>query len=161
MGGQISLPAAVRRRWGTSVAAVEDHGDSVVVRPIPDDPMRMLRDDACAIPAVNLAESLVVAQRRHAVEREHIVRALEPLLDTVLSVVEQGERAAWRAAELRRLHHDPRTAPLSLADCLLLAAADAGDRIATADVPVASVARDIGVEVVPLPDSSGSRPATS
>jgi len=43
MGGQISLPAAVRRRWGTSVVAIEDHGDSVVVRPLPDDPIAAAR----------------------------------------------------------------------------------------------------------------------
>lgn len=43
MGGQISLPAAVRRRWGTNVVAVEDHGDRVVVRPLPDDPVAAAR----------------------------------------------------------------------------------------------------------------------
>ena len=42
-GGQISLPAAVRRRWGTSVVAIEDHGDSVVVRPWPEDPIAAAR----------------------------------------------------------------------------------------------------------------------
>jgi bifunctional DNA-binding transcriptional regulator/antitoxin component of YhaV-PrlF toxin-antitoxin module len=42
-GGQISLPAEVRRRWGTSVVAVEDHGDSVVVRPLPEDPVAAAR----------------------------------------------------------------------------------------------------------------------
>jgi bifunctional DNA-binding transcriptional regulator/antitoxin component of YhaV-PrlF toxin-antitoxin module len=42
-GGQVSLPAAVRRRWRTSVVAIEDHGDSVVVRPLPDDPVAAAR----------------------------------------------------------------------------------------------------------------------
>jgi bifunctional DNA-binding transcriptional regulator/antitoxin component of YhaV-PrlF toxin-antitoxin module len=43
MGGQISLPAEVRRRWNTSVVALEDHGDRVVVRPLPDDPIAAAR----------------------------------------------------------------------------------------------------------------------
>jgi bifunctional DNA-binding transcriptional regulator/antitoxin component of YhaV-PrlF toxin-antitoxin module len=43
MGGQISLPAAVRRRWDTNVVSIEDRGDSVVVRPLPDDPVAAAR----------------------------------------------------------------------------------------------------------------------
>jgi bifunctional DNA-binding transcriptional regulator/antitoxin component of YhaV-PrlF toxin-antitoxin module len=38
-GGQISIPAPVRKRWGTSTVAVEDHGDRLVVAPAPDDPI--------------------------------------------------------------------------------------------------------------------------
>ena len=41
--GQISLPAAVRRRWGTQRVAVEDRGDHVVVTPFPDDPIAAAR----------------------------------------------------------------------------------------------------------------------
>jgi len=37
--GQVSIPATVRRRWRTSLVEVEDHGDHVVVRPVPDDPI--------------------------------------------------------------------------------------------------------------------------
>jgi len=39
-GGQIQVPADVRRRWGTRNVIVEDRGGSLVVRPIPDDPIR-------------------------------------------------------------------------------------------------------------------------
>ena len=35
--GQISLPASVRNRWGVSRVAVEDEGDQILVRPLPDD----------------------------------------------------------------------------------------------------------------------------
>jgi bifunctional DNA-binding transcriptional regulator/antitoxin component of YhaV-PrlF toxin-antitoxin module len=42
-GGQISLPANVRTRWGTTSVGVEDHGDYVVVKPLPDDPVRAAR----------------------------------------------------------------------------------------------------------------------
>jgi hypothetical protein len=37
------LPASVRRRWQTSVVALEDLGDSVVVRPLPEDPIAAAR----------------------------------------------------------------------------------------------------------------------
>jgi len=42
-GGQISLPAVVRNRWGTRRVAVEDCGDYVVVRPVPDDAVAAAR----------------------------------------------------------------------------------------------------------------------
>jgi bifunctional DNA-binding transcriptional regulator/antitoxin component of YhaV-PrlF toxin-antitoxin module len=41
--GQISLPAPVRRRWDTKTVSVEDHGDYVVVRPLPADPIAAAR----------------------------------------------------------------------------------------------------------------------
>ena len=41
--GQISLPAPVRKRWDTRTVSVEDHGDHVVVRPLPPDPIAAAR----------------------------------------------------------------------------------------------------------------------
>ena len=41
--GQISLPAAVRRRWNAQSVAIEDLGDRVVVKPLPDDPIAAAR----------------------------------------------------------------------------------------------------------------------
>ena len=38
-GGQISIPASVRRRWGTNRVAIHDLGDRIVVKPLPDDPI--------------------------------------------------------------------------------------------------------------------------
>jgi bifunctional DNA-binding transcriptional regulator/antitoxin component of YhaV-PrlF toxin-antitoxin module len=38
-GGQISVPAAVRKRWATRTVLAEDRGDHVVLRPAPDDPV--------------------------------------------------------------------------------------------------------------------------
>lgn len=37
--GQVSLPAPVRKRWGTAKVVIDDEGDRVVVRPLPDDPI--------------------------------------------------------------------------------------------------------------------------
>ena len=38
-GGQISIPAAIRHRWGTSTVSLEDEGDRIVLTPAPDDPI--------------------------------------------------------------------------------------------------------------------------
>lgn len=35
--GQVSIPAAVRRRWGVARVLVIDKGDRVIVRPFPED----------------------------------------------------------------------------------------------------------------------------
>ena len=42
-GGQLSVPAEVRKRWGTSTVTVEDHGDHLLIRPAPDDPITAAR----------------------------------------------------------------------------------------------------------------------
>jgi bifunctional DNA-binding transcriptional regulator/antitoxin component of YhaV-PrlF toxin-antitoxin module len=42
-GGQISVPAEIRRRWATSTLAMEDHGDRIVLLPAPDDPVAAAR----------------------------------------------------------------------------------------------------------------------
>jgi bifunctional DNA-binding transcriptional regulator/antitoxin component of YhaV-PrlF toxin-antitoxin module len=38
-GGQISLPAPIRHRWGTSTVLLDDQGDRIIVEPAPDDPV--------------------------------------------------------------------------------------------------------------------------
>jgi bifunctional DNA-binding transcriptional regulator/antitoxin component of YhaV-PrlF toxin-antitoxin module len=38
-GGQVSVPAAIRKRWRTRTVLAEDRGDHVVLRPVPDDPV--------------------------------------------------------------------------------------------------------------------------
>jgi rRNA-processing protein FCF1 len=68
-----------------------------------------------------------------------------------------GRRATARTSAPRRYHRT--RAPLSLADCLLLAAARGAQAIvATADRPLAGAARAEGIEVAALPDSRGRRP---
>ena len=42
-GGQISVPAEVRRRWNTSRVQLEDLGDRLVIHPAPDDPIGSVR----------------------------------------------------------------------------------------------------------------------
>ena len=38
-GGQISIPAAIRNRWGTHTVVLDDEGDRIVLAPAPDDPI--------------------------------------------------------------------------------------------------------------------------
>lgn len=42
-GGQVSVPAAVRKRWGTRAVLAEDCGDRLILRPAPDDPIAAVR----------------------------------------------------------------------------------------------------------------------
>jgi AbrB family looped-hinge helix DNA binding protein len=41
--GQMSLPAAIRRRWDARMVVIDDRGDHIVVRPVPPDPVAALR----------------------------------------------------------------------------------------------------------------------
>jgi len=41
--GQVSLPAEIRRRWGAQRVIVDDRGDHVVLKPLPDDPVAAVR----------------------------------------------------------------------------------------------------------------------
>jgi len=38
-GGQISIPAPIRKRWRTSTLTLDDQGDQIVLKPAPDDPI--------------------------------------------------------------------------------------------------------------------------
>jgi AbrB family looped-hinge helix DNA binding protein len=56
--GQVSVPAAVRHRWGTSTVLIIDRGDYAIVRPIPDDPIEALRGAYAAPgPAADVARA--------------------------------------------------------------------------------------------------------
>ena len=75
-GGQISVPAAIRHRWGRSTIALEDHGDHVVLRPAPDDPIAAARGDLKDVAGEMTSEEMrrearaeeAELERRHAAE---------------------------------------------------------------------------------------------
>ena len=119
----------------------------------------LLRRGTCAISVVNLAEAVDVSVRVHELSLDDVQPVIEMLVRTQhLELVAPSEAVAWRAAALRQAHYRPRASEISLADCFLLAAAGPGDEIATADAPVALVARRENLGVVALPDSRGRRP---
>ena len=107
---------------------------------------------------VNLAEAVDVLSRVHdlriADTRQDIIR----LKQAGMSVVEVTEEVAWRAATLRARHYRRGKQAVSMADCVLLAAAAAGDGVATADPGVAEVARLESVRLIALPDRAGRLP---
>ena len=49
-GGQVSIPAEVRHRWGTNRVLVDDRGDELVFRPLPMDPITAARGSLRAGP---------------------------------------------------------------------------------------------------------------
>ena len=119
---------------------------------------RLLRAGGCAISAVNLAETIDRLCRLDGASIEEVARFVEPLLAEHLTVRAVDTATAWRAGAIRA-HFYSKQSPLSLGDSFLLAGAEPGDELATSDPVVATRAKDLGLELVPLPDSSGRLPA--
>jgi PIN domain nuclease of toxin-antitoxin system len=127
--------------------------------PAADEVEELLRRGDCAASVVNLAEAIDVSCRVHDLALGDVRAALGALiLGGQVRVIVPDEESAWRAAGLRQSYYAKKTCELSLADCFLIGAATSVDQIATADEPVARVARSEGIEVFPLPDSAGTRP---
>jgi AbrB family looped-hinge helix DNA binding protein len=63
-GGQISIPASIRRRWGTSTLKLEDLGDRVVITPAPDDPIAAARGALAS--ELSMSSSQLRAKAREA-----------------------------------------------------------------------------------------------
>jgi len=62
--GQVSIPAEVRKRWGTSTVAIEDEGDRIVLRPVPDDPIAALRGSLADLRRADLTAAEAVRATR-------------------------------------------------------------------------------------------------
>lgn len=41
-GGQVSIPAEIRHRWGVRRVVIVERGDMLEIRPLPDDPIAAL-----------------------------------------------------------------------------------------------------------------------
>jgi bifunctional DNA-binding transcriptional regulator/antitoxin component of YhaV-PrlF toxin-antitoxin module len=55
-GGQVSVPAAVRRRWKTRVVVADDRGDHLILRPAPEDPIEAARGAFAHLPGPSVDE---------------------------------------------------------------------------------------------------------
>jgi predicted nucleic acid-binding protein len=108
-------------------------------------------------PAACVAEVVDKLVRRHGIVAENLAERLGPLFNEAIAVVAVDPQTAWRAGEIRASHYHRKTAALSLADCLLLAAAGPDDEIATSDRAVAATAHRLGIGLIPLLDSKGER----
>ena len=69
-GGQIQVPAEVRRRWGTLNVVIEDLGDEISIRPVPDDPIT-----AALEPPISLAR--FTSEQLMHISREEEIAAEE------------------------------------------------------------------------------------
>lgn len=67
-GGQISVPASVRKRWATSTVMAEDLGDHLVLRPSPDDPI----EAAIELLAPHLQGGPAAGEERDEYRREEL-----------------------------------------------------------------------------------------
>lgn len=111
----------------------------------------ILREGDAAVASANLAETLDVSRRLYGLAVARAMEILEPLLEGPLTAIPLDVALARRAAELRAGHYHRTSCPLSLADAVLVAAADPGDRIATADPHVLAVAGKERLGVLALP----------
>jgi PIN domain nuclease of toxin-antitoxin system len=119
----------------------------------------ILRRGAAAITTTNLGEALDQLHRVDGVSLASLRELLSPTLDEIVRVIDHDAALTWRAVELRARHYRRRGSELSLADCVVLAAARGSDRIVTADPPLVRAARAEGLDVVALPGSGGRQPA--
>ncbi len=67
-GGQVSVPAPIRKRWGTSTVTLDDQGDKIVLEPVADDPI----EAAAGALAEELGHIDLVELRRIAREDDRI-----------------------------------------------------------------------------------------
>ncbi len=62
-GGQVSVPAEIRHRWGGSTITMEDLGDHIVLRPAPDDLIAATRGSLRDLAADVSSEQMRAAAR--------------------------------------------------------------------------------------------------
>jgi predicted nucleic acid-binding protein len=118
----------------------------------------LLRSGGTGIPSINLSEVIDQLVRRDGHAEDAVREVVAGLGARGLGVVHDDDETPWLAARLRARHYRARGSALSLSDCILLASAEAGDAIATADRPVLAAARAEGIDTIPLPDSRGRMP---
>lgn len=118
----------------------------------------LMRGGDCALSPACLSEVVDKLIRGGGGSEATVAQKLTPLIGEVVSMPPIDATIGWRAGELRARHYDRNGDDLSQVDCLLLASAQPGDRIATSDGAVAKAARSRGIDVVVLPDSRGRLP---
>lgn len=123
----------------------------VIGGPAQEQVRAILREGKTAIATANLVEVFDVAERVHGLPIHRVADVIEGLFATTLSIAHLDEHLARRAGELRVEYYHRAHSPLSLADVILLASAQHGDRIATADPDVLETAATLGIGTIELP----------
>ncbi len=103
----------------------------------------------------NLAEVYDKSSRGAGLSHARVADLIEPLLEGPITPIPIDVGLARRAGEIRSLHYHRKRRPISLADCVLLAAPGSDDEVATSDSDVLAIAAELGIETIELPPSSG------
>jgi uncharacterized protein with PIN domain len=130
--------------------------------PAADDVERELRNASRTawISAIDLAEVVDVMERIYRCSPAATLEALMLLESGGHRVAHVNGDIGVEAGAMHARHHDRKKSALSMADCIALATARAlGEPLATADRALSAAAAVSGVTIVPLPDTSGRRPA--
>ena len=110
----------------------------------------ILREGNAALATANLCEALYVSERRVGIPVHRAIEALDPLLGTTITLLGLDLDISHRAAEIRVIHYNRQTRPISLADAILIASAAREHAIATADPDVIAVADEEHLDTVRL-----------
>jgi PIN domain nuclease of toxin-antitoxin system len=112
-----------------------------------------------SISGANLAEVVDHLVRVDGRPAENVSDAIDLLVAAGLDVEPFWLTHARRAALIRANHYHRSQSPISLADAACIATAHLlATDIATTDPALASVARELGIPVIALPDSAGRLP---
>jgi len=109
---------------------------------------------------LTIAELADVLVRRGRLRVDEVSQSIDLLAGGGLEIVPVDAEVGFLAGVLRSRHWNPRSRPVSMADCVALATAmTAREPLATADAALLATARAEGHPVIPLPDSQGRMPA--
>jgi PIN domain nuclease of toxin-antitoxin system len=117
--------------------------------------LAILRRGSAAMTAANIAEVYDKSSRGAGLSHAPVADLIEPLFEGPIIPISVDVDLARRAGEIRSLHYHRKRCPISLADCVLLAAPRPGDKVATSDSDVLAIAVEISIETIELPPSSG------
>jgi bifunctional DNA-binding transcriptional regulator/antitoxin component of YhaV-PrlF toxin-antitoxin module len=70
-GGQVQIPAEVRRRWGTRKVMIDDAGTYLRISPVPDDPIAAAAGSLAGLGSgISVNESLRIFREEEAEAEE-------------------------------------------------------------------------------------------
>jgi PIN domain nuclease of toxin-antitoxin system len=118
--------------------------------PAAEEVARILREEDAAVTSVNYGEALDRLVRGRRMPEPRVRAVFEPLLDGPLERLAVGFGMVEHAVRLRAAHYHREHTPLSLPDCICLAAAGSDGAVATADAAMLSAAESEGIRVVSL-----------
>lgn len=127
----------------------------LVAEPAMDRVLAQIRQGNAAMTGANIAEVFDVGIRRKGLSPARMTELVEPLFEGTIACVPVDQGIARSAGLLRGDRYHRSRSRISLADAVLLAAAQPGDEIATSDSGVLAIAAELGIETIELPPSSG------